>query len=186
MALEMQIAGDLEAVTVLRFGDDGRSADIPAMQDLAAIFGFTPHELALNRIGLLSARQRQRLFYRSIGYLVNGLGVVCLNAILLSAVASRITRPWQRAILGFLWASLALFAVLVIVATWRVLSPSVKSVTGPIQRGGTPRKPRIQVGDLELRISFKRWKRLETAYPGCFTVYYASFVGDLLSLEPAL
>jgi len=168
-----------------RFGDNGRTADDPARHELAALFGFTPHELALNRIGYLSQRQRQRLFYRSVGYLVNGLGVVLLNAILLAAVAPRAQRPWQRIVLSALWVSLALFAALVVVSAWRVFSPDVKSATGPIQRGGTPRKPRVRVGAVELRISFRRWKRLAPSYPGRFTVYYAGFVGDLLSLEPA-
>jgi hypothetical protein len=172
-------------VTVVRFGDDGRTPEDPALLDLAALFGFTPHELALNRIGYLSPQQRQRLFYRSVGYLVNGLGVVLLNAILLSAVAPRVQRPWQRAILVALWVGLGVFAVLVIVSAWRVFSPRVKSATGSIRRGGTPRKPRVEVGGVELRLSFRRWKRLPPSFPGRYTVYYAGFVGDLLSLEPA-
>lgn len=170
---------------MVRFGKNGRTAAGPAVQDLAALFDFTPHELALNRVGHLSRRQRQRLFYRSVGYLVNGLGVVLLNAILLSAVAPRVQRPWQRTMLGVLWMSLALFAVLVIVSALRVFSPQVKRITGTLQRGGTPRKPRVRVGNVELRISYRRWKRLERTYPGSFTVYYAGFVGDLLSLEAA-
>jgi hypothetical protein len=150
----------------------------PPPNDLAAQFGFTPDELALNRAGEFSARQRQTLFFLSVGYLVRGLALIVLVIVLAAAVADRHTAG--TALLGLLLAGIVL---LYLRATYQVLSPRVTVITGSLRRGQDARHPSIFAGDAELRVSFRRWKRLRASYPGTYRFYVAPDL-ILLSLEP--
>jgi hypothetical protein len=150
----------------------------PSPDNLAAQFGFTPDELALNRAGEFSARQRQTLFFLSVGYLVRGLALIVLVIVLAAAVADRHTTG--TALLGLLLAGIVLLYVR---AAYQVFSPRVTVITGPLRRGQDARHPSIFAGDTELRVSFRRWKRLKASYPGTYRFYVAPDL-ILLSLEP--
>ncbi|MBN1680442.1 MAG: hypothetical protein JW966_09115 [Anaerolineae bacterium] len=160
------------------------TSSTPSIGDLGAIFGFAPDELAFNRAGRVSARQRQALRYRGIGFLVKGAAACVLNVILAAALAPGITYPWQRTLYGVLWALIALFALAVIGGTLLVVHPVVRHVTTTIKRSPSAARPCLIAGKLELRISGAAWRRMPPSYSGQFRVYYARFAGWLLSLEP--
>jgi hypothetical protein len=150
---------------------------------LADMFGFTLDELALNRTGLFSQRQRQQLAYQSIGYLVRGIAVIVLSTLLIVTLASRTRQPWEIALLALTSGLLAVLCGLLLFAAYRVFRPTVQTATGPLQRSGNARDPHVSIGDRTLRISFRRWKRLPPALPGQYRVYYARGTYNLLSLE---
>ncbi len=150
----------------------------PTSEELAAQFGFTREELALNRAGEFSARQRQTLFFLSAGYLVRGLALIVLVIVLAVAVADRHTAGWV--LIGLLLAGIVL---LYLRAAYQVLFPRVSVIFGPLRRGQDARHPSIFAGDTELRVSFRRWKRLKASYPGMYRFYVAPAL-ILLSLEP--
>jgi hypothetical protein len=146
--------------------------------DLAAQFGFTCEELALNRAGEFSARQRQTLFFLSVGYLVRGLALLVLVIVLAVAVADR--NAVGIALLILLG---GVIAALYARAAYQVLFPRIAVLIGPLRRGQDAYHPSIFAGDTELRISFRRWKRLTGRYPGTYRFYVGPTL-ILLSLEP--
>jgi hypothetical protein len=146
--------------------------------DLGAQFGFTPEELALNRAGEFSARQRQTLFFLSVGYLVRGLALIVLIIVLVAAVADHHTIGGM--LLGLLFAGIVL---LYLRAAYQVMFPRITVITGSLRRGSDARHPTIFAADTALRISFRRWKRLKASYPGTYRFYVAPDL-ILLSLEP--
>ncbi|MBN1202469.1 MAG: hypothetical protein JXJ20_11480 [Anaerolineae bacterium] len=155
----------------------------PDSGDLAAWFGFTPDELALNRAGQLSDRQRQRVFFLSIGYLVRGLAMLILTLILAIYLAPGADQDHEVVLLAVIVGLLVLLTVFMFFAACRVFRPAVETVTGSLARCGKETCPCVCVGDRELTISFRRWKRLKPTYPGQFRAYYC-FGNMLLSIEP--
>lgn len=154
----------------------------PDQIDLARTFGFTPEELALNRAGRLSARQRQMVLYHSTGYLVRGVAALVLGVVLLAALVAGVERPWEWALFGAAVILLAGFALGLVIAAVRVARPAMQSATGPLTRAGTASRPAVQVGALALRVSYRRWKRLPPTLPGHYRVYYSTG-RELLSVE---
>jgi hypothetical protein len=156
----------------------------PTAADLARLFGFSLDELALNRTGDLSARQRQTLVFRSIGYLVRGIALIVLSVVLAAYLTTLLHRAWQWVLFGVLCALIAWIAALLARAAYLILAhPTIHTVMGGLRRAGDANHPRILAGDTELRVSFRRWKRLAEAYPG----HYRFYVGpdqSLLSVEP--
>jgi hypothetical protein len=150
----------------------------PFPDDLAAQFGFTCEELALNRAGEFSARQRQTLFFLCVGYLVRGLALIVLVIVLVAAVGDQHTTG--LVLLGLLFAGIVL---LYLRAAYQVLFPRITVITGSLRRGQDARHPSIFAGNTELRVSFRRWKRLKESYPGTYQFYVAPAL-ILLSLEP--
>lgn len=147
------------------------------------MLGFALDELALNRAGLFSARQRQTLFFTSVGYLVRGLVLTVLSVVLAAWLAPDVRTPGQIALFAALCLSVALVSGLLLHAAFQVLRPTVRTATGSLRRSGDPRHPRLQVGDVELHISFRRWKRLPSEWPGLCRAYYDP-AHNLLSAEP--
>jgi len=147
------------------------------------VLGFTPDELALNRQGQMSARQRQTLWYHQVGYLVRGVAMMILNLILISYLMPRLEQAMHKALLGVIVVLVMIIAGYLIIGFYRTWSPVVHTVTGPLTIGGSEQSPRLHIGSLSLRISRRAWRRLEGTYPGPFRVYYSP-AGDLLSLEP--
>ncbi len=157
----------------------------PTLADLAALFGFTPAECALNRTGQFSERQRQTLFFRSVGYLVRGSALLVLNLILSAYLTAFLRRPTEWGLFGLYCLLIAGMTLLIARAIFRtMLRPQICTITGPLHRCGDARHPLILAGNTHLRVSFRRWKRLADTYPGHFTFYVGP--GDtLLSLEPS-
>ncbi|HEX3050095.1 MAG TPA: hypothetical protein VHP83_05525 [Aggregatilineaceae bacterium] len=145
--------------------------------------GFTSDELALNRAGRLSSRQRQQLFFQSIGYLVRGAGMLVLTIILAFYLVPRINESWEKIAFGVVWLLMGVSTGLMIFAAVQVACPSVRSVTGSLERAGTLKDPRVRIGTHEMRISRRRWKHLAASYPGTYRAYYVRFAGNLLSVE---
>ena len=150
----------------------------PSPEDLAAQFGFTCDELVLNRAGEFSARQRQTLFFLSVGYLVRGLALLVLVIVLGVAVSDRHTAGIVLLVLLF-GVIVALYAR----AAYQILFPHIAVIIGPLRRGQDAYHPSIFAGDTELRVSFRRWKRLKELYPGVYRFYVGPTL-ILLSLEP--
>jgi hypothetical protein len=155
----------------------------PTPDELAALFGFTPTERALNRAGRLSDRQQQTLFFRSVGYLVRGLALTVLNVVLAVAVAGTVRRTWQIAGFVTLCLLIAGMAGLLVRAAYKIMFPRVETITGTLRRGTDAWHPSIFAGETELRVSFRRWKRLQEVYPGTYRFYVAPS-RILLSVEP--
>jgi hypothetical protein len=153
--------------------------------ELAALFGFTLEELAQNRAGHFSDGQRQTLFFQSGGYLVRGLALIALTVVLAAAVADTIHTRWQIA--GFVLLGLLIMGIigLWLRAAYLVMFPHVEMITGTLSRGSDDWHPSIFAGTVELRISFRRWKRLKESYPGLYR-FYVSPTGVLLSVEPLM
>ena len=152
--------------------------------DLARLFGFTPDELALNRAGHFSTRQRQTLIFRYVGYLVRGVGLVILTIVLAATVTVFIHHPWGWALFGLLCALIMLLAGLWVRAvTLIIVRPTIRTVIGELRRAGDANQPFILAGDTHLRVSFRRWKRLAEAYPGQYR-FYIGPEHTLLSVEP--
>jgi hypothetical protein len=148
------------------------------------MFGFSPDDLALNRAGEFSARQRQTLVFRCVGYLVRGIGLLVLNVILAAYLTTVIHRVWEWALFGLLCALIAVIAALLIRAAMMTLArPTIHTITGTLRRAGYANHPLILAGDTPLRVSFRRWKRLVEAYPGTYR-FYVDPEQSLLSLEP--
>lgn len=147
------------------------------------MFGFTPEELALNRAGQFSTRQRQQLAYQSIGYLVRGIAVMVLSVLLTVTLAARARQPWEIAAVALTGALLVGLCGMLLFAAYRVFKPTIKTVSGPYRRGDSPRDPQVIIGDQALRVPFRRWKRLPPTLPGIYRAYYARGVYNLLSLE---
>ncbi len=145
--------------------------------------GFTSDELVLNRAGQLSSRQRQQLFFQSIGYLVRGAVMLALNSILACYLVPRIDETWEKLAVGAVWLLMGVSTGLMIFAAVQVAYPSVRSVTGSLEQAGTLKDPRVRIGTREMRISRRRWKHLAASYPGTYRAYYVRFAGNLLSVE---
>ncbi len=153
--------------------------------DLGRGFGFTPEELALNRAGRLSDRQRQTVVFRSVGYLIRGLALVALAVVLAAAVAPTIHTPGQIGLFAALCVLVLIIAGLLVRAAFVVAHPAVQAASGPLVRSGDARHPAITVGGVTLRTSYRRWKRLPAAFPGSYRAYYYGPELTLLSLERA-
>lgn len=155
----------------------------PTPDELAALLGFTPEELACNRAGQFSERQHQTLFFLSVGYLVRGLALTVLNIVLTVAVIDTIHKTWQIA--GFVLLCLLVGGIIILLfrAAYQIGFPQVETITGTLRRGDDAWHPTIFAGDVELRVSFRRWKRLKESYPGQYRFYVAPSL-ILLSVEP--
>ncbi|MBN1564579.1 MAG: hypothetical protein JXA10_12110 [Anaerolineae bacterium] len=152
--------------------------------DLARLFGFTLDDLALNRTGQFSAQQRQTLIFRSVGYLVRGVGLDILLIILGAYVTTLIHSAWEWALFGLLCVSIAVIMGLWIKAMYQIIAhPTIHTLIGPLRRAGDANHPLILAGDVQLRVSFRRWKRLADAYPGQYR-FYIGPEQALLSIEP--
>jgi hypothetical protein len=156
---------------------------ILSIPELINLFGFTPEELALNRSGRLSVRQRQQLFYQSLGHLIRGIAVIVLDLVLMASLAGEADLRWERWMLTGTGLALLATGLLLASASAQVLMPRVRHVSGVVQRSGDADRPRILAKDVELRLSFRRWKRLPPALPGTYRVFYGPGP-NLLSLEP--
>ena len=152
-------------------------------EELAALFGFTVEELALNRDGRLSKRQRQGMFYRSWGYLMRGLVLVIIGTGAVIMLTTGAGSALERALLGAVIALLGVSAALLIVDAFHVLRPTVRTAHGALRRGDDPWRPSVLVGEQVLSISTRRWRRLPRACPGTYRAY-ADPTGRLLSIEP--
>ncbi len=153
-------------------------------EQLATLFGFTLDELALNRAGEFSTRQRQQLVYQSIGYLLRGVGFLILSLILAITVYRQLDYSWQYAVFAAICLLLLILSGYLFFATYRVFSPTVQISEGKLIRAGSARQPAILIADRTLRISYRRWKRLPPSFPGTYRVYYARAVLNVLSIEP--
>jgi hypothetical protein len=100
----------------------------PAPDELAALFGFTLEELALNRAGRLSDHQRQTLFFLSVGYLVRGLVLVVLNVILAATVADTVHTTGHMVAFVVLCLLMAGIAAFLIRAAYIVTFPTVRII----------------------------------------------------------
>lgn len=150
---------------------------------LAVLFGFTLDELAQNRAGTFSQRQRQQLAYQSVGYLLRGMGFLLLSLILAISLYGRIEYRWQIAAFAAVCLLLLTISGYLLFATYRVFSPSVQRIDGKLSKTGSAQ---VLIGERMLRISYRRWKRLPASFPGEYRVYYARTVYNLLSIEPLL
>ncbi|MBN1964528.1 MAG: hypothetical protein JW910_07765, partial [Anaerolineae bacterium] len=130
----------------------------------------------------LSRAQRQRLFFHSVGYLVNGLAWVVLNVILAAYLVPNVERWWQAAAFALLAGLCIVIGGTLLLSAARLIFPTVRVVDGSLERGGDIRRPCVKAGAVELRISARRWKRLPAALPGAYRVYYCE--RELLSAEP--
>lgn len=150
-------------------------------RELAGMFGYTLDELALNRAGQLSARQRQDMIYRSARVFVSGAVLLLMSVITVICLYRIVPRRGWWALLA---ATVLLQVTLLLVLVRLVLRPAVHCVTGTIRRGADAWEPAIIVGEsLTLRISTRRWKRLPVSLPGVYRVYYGPDA-RVLSLEP--
>lgn len=161
---------------------DGATLTLSA-SELAEHLGFALDELALNRQGMLSARQRQTLRYDAIGHLLRGSGTLVLGAILLATVGPRAHTSAAFALLVLAAGALVSVAGLWAYACWRVWHPAVRTIRGPLRRGTDPWHPAVIVGEEALRISPRRWRRLP-AQPGGTYCAYVDPSGRLLSIAP--
>ncbi|MBN2306013.1 MAG: hypothetical protein JXQ72_16140 [Anaerolineae bacterium] len=158
------------------------------LDDLPDLFGFTPEELALNRAGRFSTRQRQQVRYHSVGYLVRGAAFLVLCMILAVTLIPLLHRAGEW--IAFVGVCLTVIGLIVWwgIAAARIARPVVRTITGPLTRAGSANRPVVRVGDLDLRISYRRWKRLppvlaDLSPTGRYRVYYCA-ESTLLSLEP--
>jgi len=149
---------------------------------LARWFGFTPDELALNRAGRLSPRQRQTVFFQGVRVIILGVTLIVLSVMLAAAVAPGVRTGPQRVAFGVLLLLVAALGVLVLRAAGEVLYPRVRCVCGPLAPAGSPRQPLLRAGDRLLAISYKRWRRLGIFGDQPYRTYYAG--RTLLSVEP--
>lgn len=154
------------------------------VEQLAVLFGFTPGELALNRAGRFSERQRQQLAYQSVGYLLRGIGFLVLSVILTASLYEPDMERGQAAAFITVGLLLLMISGYLLFAAYRVFSPTVQSREGKLIRSGSARQPAVLIADRPLRISYRRWKRLPPSFPGAYRVYYARSVDTLLSVEP--
>lgn len=154
-------------------------------ETLAGLFGFTLDELALNRDGKLSARQRQNVFYQSWGYLMRGIALVVFGTGLTIILGRTVDSARDRVLIAGIAVLQAVCAAFLILNTYRVLRPTVRTVTGPLRRGDDAWHPAVTVGGETVRISYRRWRRLQHAYPGTYRAYIDP-AGRLLSVEPVL
>ncbi len=152
--------------------------------ELAEHFGFTPDELALNRAGTLSARQRQAVFYRSWGYLARGVVLIVVSGGIAAWLAPSAGSTFDYVLLAGIVLLLVINAAILLADLYRVLRPTVHSVSGPLRRGDKAFRPSVFVGTSELWITSRRWRRMEPRYPGTYRAYYGP-AGHLLSVEPA-
>lgn len=146
---------------------------------LAALFGFEPDEVALNRAGRLSLRQRQDARYRDMSGVVRGTAGVVLTSILAASLHAQLSPAAQAALV----AGIAALAALAIRAGYRMLYPGVARATGTLSRAGNARYPAIAIDGWMVRVSYRRWKRLPDT-PGRYVVYYTRTTRRLLSIEP--
>lgn len=158
-------------------------AQYPTIDELARAFGFTLDELARNRRGKLSLRQRQQVVFQSIGYIVRGVAFLVLGGVLAAALVPTLNRRWEWAAFVGMCAVLVGLAAYLAFAAVRIARPVVRTATGPLVRAGSANRPRVRVGSLDLRVPFRRWKRLPLILPGRYRAYYARGVYNLLSIE---
>lgn len=152
---------------------------------LAGLFEFTLDELALNRAGKLSARQRQNVFYQSWGYLMRGIAMVVFGGGLTIILAGCVESARDRALIAGIAVLQAICTTFLVVNAYRVLRPTVRIVSGPLRRGADAWHPAVTIGGETVRISYRRWRRLHPAYPGTYRAYLDP-AGRLLSMEPVL
>lgn len=152
--------------------------------ELAAHFGFTPDELARNRAGTLSARQRQTVFYRSWGYLARGVVLLVVSGGIAAWLAPTASSTLDYVLLAGIALLLGINAAILLADLYRVLRPTVHSISGPLRRGDKAFRPSVFVGPVELWITARRWRQMEPHYPGTYRAYYSP-AGHLLSIEPA-
>jgi hypothetical protein len=93
-------------------------------------------------------------------------------------------RAWEQALVAVLVALIGVIVALVLRAAYAVARPTVETITGELCRTGDARHPCVRAGNRELRVSFRRWKRLAPSYPGEFRFYCGPGL-MLLSVEPA-
>ncbi|NDJ77561.1 MAG: hypothetical protein GYB65_15020 [Chloroflexi bacterium] len=149
-----------------------------SLDQLAALFGFAPEDVALNRQGCFSLRQRQDLLYRNLGVVVRSVSVLLLGIILAVTLRTR-ADPAEWWVLVLL---VSFGGLLLIITGWRALFPTVQVAVGPVVRAGNSADPHVQVGEHEFRIARRRWQRLPPALPGSYWVHHTSH--RLLSIEP--
>jgi hypothetical protein len=153
---------------------------LPSAQ-LADMFGFTLDDLALNRAGQFSARQRQNLLYRSARIFVCGAALLLMSVIVIATLYQSVPQRSWFVLLALL---AILQGVILIILAQLVLRPPVHTATGVIRRGTDMWKPAIIVeGKCVLRTTTRRWKRLPESLPGEYRIYYGPDA-RLLSMEP--
>ncbi len=150
---------------------------------LSELFGFAPEALAANRAGHLTDVQRQDLLFYSLGYLVRGLVMLVLSLTLIASVIPLADTPTNQVLLALACAALVVLGTGWLIAAYRVLRPRVWSVNGRALRAGDPAHPALAVGEVILRVPYRRWKRLPPALPGEYCAYYGP-TRSLLSIEP--
>ncbi len=150
---------------------------------LSELFGFAPEALAANRAGHLTDVQRQDLLFHSLGYLVRGLVMLVLSLALIASVTPLADTLANQILLVLACAALLVLGADWLIAAYRVLRPCVWSVSGRVLRAGDPSHPALTVGEVTLRVTYRRWKRLPAALPGEYRVYYGP-TRSLLSIEP--
>lgn len=154
------------------------------VEALALWLGFSPEELALNRAGRLSDRQRQTVRFQGIRLVVVGAALILLNVLLAAAVAPTVP-PSEKPALGVLVLLIAVLVFMVGRASAEVLLPHVHTVTGPLCTAGSARSPRLRAGNHLLVISYRRWQRWQKLDAPGRQMYRTYYVGrTLLSVEP--
>lgn len=151
---------------------------------LAELFGFPPEALEANRAGRLTEKQRQDMFYYSVGYLVRGLVMLVLGLTLIVSVAPLARRPVNQFLLALACGALLMLSGSWMAATYRILRPRVQVACGLARQAGDPAHPALAVGPVVLHIPYRRWKRLPAILPGEYCAYYGP-TRSLLSIEPA-
>lgn len=151
---------------------------------LSELFGFAPDALTANRAGRLTDRQRQDLFYHSLGHLMRGLVMLVLGLTLVASVTPLANSPINQVLLAAACGTLLLLGTSWLVAAYRVLlHPRIQTASGPARRSGDPAHPALTVGAVTLHVPYRRWKRLPATLPGIYRAYYSP-VHSLLSIEP--
>lgn len=156
------------------------------MSELAALFRFDPQDVAANRRGKVSGRQRRRLLGWGLFCLAGAVGSLILVAYCLSADIDRDTALFWLVVFG-------LTALGFLIGAVRTLLPKVRWTVGPMQRVRSLNPlagARAKIGEVKLPKPTNR-QQLKTfceAHPEAFRVYYVQFSKDVrlfLSVEPS-
>ena len=177
---------------LLRLHDRGPTFDVgahtvpPATVDaLAQWFGFSAEELALNRAGYLSARQRQNVTFQGIGIILMGGTLILLDTLLAARVAPSARTQPERLALYVLVLLIVFLGIVISRGAADILVPRVRYVTGPLGAAGSARSPRLRAESHLLMISYRRWQRWQTLAAPERQIYRTYYVGiTLLSVEP--
>ncbi|WP_162909923.1 hypothetical protein [Aggregatilinea lenta] len=166
--------------------DVGAHVQPPAtVEALTRWFGFSLEELALNRVGRLSARQRQNVRFQGLCIIVVGGVLVLLDMLLTVTVAPTAKTMAENLALDALVLLNAVIVVIIGLAAVEILLPRVHTFTGPLCLAGTPRSPRLRAGDRLLVIPYRRWQRWQRLNAPDRQLYRTYYVGrTLLSIEP--